>query len=761
MIKLEHVTKKYEDKTALCGINLILPDTGFVVIKGKNGAGKSTLLNLLGAIDTQTEGSIEVNGTFLEKLNQRGLSKYREQNISFIFQNGNLFPNMTVQENIELVAQKKRIDAVAKLLNIEHIMNKKAKDISGGESARTEIARALIKETKIILADEPTAALDAEMREEIFKILKHLSKTRLVVMITHDVNHYERYADIVLTLENGHLITLDKKTAFESKNEIDPFKNHFHPISFAFKNLFSNHKKIKVSCLSLILILFFVLTTLTLSRLDFSKMHRDTLIAEKFDIIDFKSYTKDGEYIVYGGEFLKKDIDYIKSKLPSDMLLKTKWTYATDNSIPSIFLAPNTRDDSYYYPSFVEPFFENVGSLKQVDYGSLPRTKNEAAISTYLADLIIEKGAYDREEKQIYKPESYEQLLSDKKQLYLGNIPIIITGIYSFDEPYDEFKNNRAKWISYVERYAYDIYITSELEASLPKKLSSEYSVTLNETIPISSKLEIFEGEMPTATGEILNTLNDDEIIISKEILYDLGYDLIDYIDREVTLTLNKNDERIFEKNFKIRGVSTDDHSYIREETIEPFLSTYEKKYTKVFIENLNTKQIKSITKNFLIDKGFYRLYTPFSGEYLNLASTIKTISVVFKGISIIFIIVGLLLLYNYIKNSIASHKRDIAILKCFGITDRTIFYTFVLESITISISSYCMAIILFLIARVFVNYSMTKMIGFDINIIPIDLIVIIVLFMAMILIPLLIAFTGMSKIKKTTPMQIFQKESL
>lgn len=164
----------------------------FVVILGPSGAGKSTLLNIIGGMDSATSGSINVFGKEIVGLNDKELTKYRREDIGFVFQFYNLIPNLTVLENVELagqiVKQSKSAEDILKQVGLEHRMNNFPSQISGGEQQRVAIARAIAKNPQLLLCDEPTGALDYKTGKNILNILKEYCKNekRTVIIITHN-----------------------------------------------------------------------------------------------------------------------------------------------------------------------------------------------------------------------------------------------------------------------------------------------------------------------------------------------------------------------------------------------------------------------------------------------------------------------------------------------------------------------------------------------------------------------------------------------
>ena len=173
-------------------ISFEIDEGDFVVILGPSGAGKSTLLNIIGGMDSATSGSINVFGKEIVGLNDKELTKYRREDIGFVFQFYNLIPNLTVLENVELagqiVKQSKPAEDILKQVGLEHRMNNFHSQISGGEQQRVAIARAIAKNPQLLLCDEPTGALDYKTGKNILNILKEYCKNekRTVIIITHN-----------------------------------------------------------------------------------------------------------------------------------------------------------------------------------------------------------------------------------------------------------------------------------------------------------------------------------------------------------------------------------------------------------------------------------------------------------------------------------------------------------------------------------------------------------------------------------------------
>lgn len=229
-IIVKDVSKVYgEDSNKVIANNTISFDINegeFVVILGPSGAGKSTLLNIIGGMDNASEGSINVFGKEIVGLNEDELTKYRREDIGFVFQFYNLIPNLTVLENVELaeqiVKQPKDAIEILKLVGLENRLNNFPSQISGGEQQRVAIARAIAKNPKLLLCDEPTGALDYKTGKNILNILKKYSvdEKKTVIIITHNSSIAEA-ADKVIEIYDARVKRVTQNTNPKSIDEIE------------------------------------------------------------------------------------------------------------------------------------------------------------------------------------------------------------------------------------------------------------------------------------------------------------------------------------------------------------------------------------------------------------------------------------------------------------------------------------------------------------------------------------------------------------
>lgn len=230
MVELQNVSRVYvsgeHELLALDHVDLKLDEGKFIVILGPSGAGKSTLLNLLGGLDTPTEGKIIVQGKDISKLSGDELADYRASTVGFIFQFYNLIPTLTVHENVKLVGEivPDMLSATQMLEEVglsDHLKNFPS-ELSGGEQQRVSIARALAKNPKILLCDEPTGALDSETGVLVLKLLLKMAREykKTIVIVTHNQN-IAKMADVVIHVKNGKIRSYEEQTAPASADEIE------------------------------------------------------------------------------------------------------------------------------------------------------------------------------------------------------------------------------------------------------------------------------------------------------------------------------------------------------------------------------------------------------------------------------------------------------------------------------------------------------------------------------------------------------------
>lgn len=258
MLQIQKITKEYITgdlhQIALDGISLNLRDNEFVAILGPSGSGKTTLLNIIGGLDRYDSGDLIINGISTKKYKDRDWDSYRNHTIGFVFQSYNLIPHQTVLANVELALtisgiskserRKRAIDALKQVGLGEHL-HKRPNQMSGGQMQRVAIARALVNDPDILLADEPTGALDSDTSVQVMELLKEVAKDRLVVMVTHNPELAQKYANRIVKVRDGKIIDdtntfkidTDKQPPIQHKNMGKASMSWLTSLSLSFNNL--------------------------------------------------------------------------------------------------------------------------------------------------------------------------------------------------------------------------------------------------------------------------------------------------------------------------------------------------------------------------------------------------------------------------------------------------------------------------------------------------------------------------------------------
>jgi ABC-type lipoprotein export system ATPase subunit/ABC-type lipoprotein release transport system permease subunit len=425
LLKLENVKKEYKvnksyKETIFENLNLEFEYGEFVCILGESGSGKSTLLNMIGALDTNYEGNIYFNNKNLKDIN---IDSYRKDNISFIFQNFNLISNLTVLENVLLklnmtkMSKKEKISIAKKYikkLGIENVMNKKPKYLSGGQKQRVAIARALVTNPDIIIADEPTGALDFINSTKILEILKEISEEgKLVIVVTHSKKVLE-YSNRVIEIKNRQVVKDEKDKKINISKDSNKSKSKkisfLTSIKFGFNNIIKNFKRNLLIAVASSIGIVGVILCLYIG--DGVKKFIDNEINKKINpcMLDIK---KKGTNELYEVDYYKKDEI---SKLKKIKNVKNIY----EGVIYTNSAALKYNDKKYDLVSFST---YNKIKKENILYGD----ENGIIISKYLADKLSKEKNY----KDILNKEIDIFILDNStNEPFLINEKIKISGIY-------------------------------------------------------------------------------------------------------------------------------------------------------------------------------------------------------------------------------------------------------------------------------------------------------------------------------------------
>lgn len=454
MIEVKNVRKVYKSKNereqiALDDVSFLFPNKGFVSIIGSSGSGKSTLLNMIGLLDTPTEGSIYFNNEDISKFDEKKKTSYRNSEIGFIFQEFNLFNELSVYDNVSLALDlknkedKEKVMEVLKLVKLDKMASKKINELSGGEKQRVGVARAIVKKPSVVLADEPTGNLDSNNSKIVFDILKEISKECLVVVVTHDKDNAKNYADLLILLEDGkiknEIKNIDTEISFEKFKKIKSRISFKKSIKFAWGML--NKKKGRLIFTILIISVATLLLGLSLNtiKFDINSIHADVMFNNNEKVI---TITKKSDLTMASlGSKLFLD-DYHKLvKIINEDIIKYSQIYAGSDINFLVF--------GGFYEDFNEKYYNNAyyktidgvdktlsiltlneDELTNLDIiGNIPKNEYEVLIPEILADYLVVHGFDKRLDKGLIEEihvKTKEELLNNYLYInYVDKVKIV------------------------------------------------------------------------------------------------------------------------------------------------------------------------------------------------------------------------------------------------------------------------------------------------------------------------------------------------
>lgn len=369
MLELINIKKSYFvgkiEIPALRGINLAFKENEFVAILGPSGCGKTTLLNIIGGLDRYTSGDLLIDGKSTKRFKEYEWDAYRNATIGFVFQNYNLINHLSVLDNVEMalrlsgVSPKERRERAIEVLNevgLGDQLKKKPNQLSGGQMQRVAIARALVNNPKILLADEPTGALDSKTSKQIMELIKRISKDRLVIMVTHNQEIAETYSDRIIRLLDGQVIEDTIPTVLtpnQPKTEVKLINrktsmSYFTALKTSFQNLLMKKWRTIITSLAGSIGIIGIALVLSLSsgmKKYVDKMQSDTLAGFPLMI----------DSVVYNYESYQLDLDRFK-EFPD-----TKEIYPYDRQTSPIF----------HYNNINDTFLEYLAGLNKDWYNSI------------------------------------------------------------------------------------------------------------------------------------------------------------------------------------------------------------------------------------------------------------------------------------------------------------------------------------------------------------------------------------------------------
>lgn len=669
MLKLENVSKIYYTNgivaTGISKVNLELNIGEFVVITGESGSGKSTLLNVISGIDSYEEGEMYINGKETSHYTEKDFEEYRKKYIANIFQSFNLINSYTVYQNVELVLllngykrkqiKKKVLDIIDKV-GLTKFKNTKVSKLSGGQKQRVAIARAIVKDTPIIVADEPTGNLDTKSAYEIIELLKNVAKDKLVVIVTHNIEQVEKYATRIIKMHDGRMIqnTEIKNINEDSKITQASGKNITIPNQYrlGIRNTFNIFSKF-----ILLFIVFTFMSVAFLSEYSAFKLVEHSTEENSGYSANLRDISKERILINKQNREPFTEDDYNKIKQLSNI----DYIVEDDISLDTEFILRNDTLNTYGYIKDINNFKENI------DIGRMPENDDEIILKANKDDYTITQMLDETLNSEFSLQKSYRE--GDT----IRTVKIVGIQYNENNTIYDRtfYVSNEVKKV--VRSYVHNQY--SDMKTLLNDKYV-QYNIETSENVEPGTAIVNDDLKYQFKNNKIINQ----NINISVSNIY---YE--DNIDLTITKTFTKSNLK------KLTGYT--DYSYYQNAIIinpDDYNSLYDKPsyQSSVYVKDASIiDQTMSELENLGLKP---KKATDFKVEYENESQIVK----IFKVVVTIFVIIVVFFI-SYLIISIILKSRNIyyTTLRMLGATSKSTRKILNIELFINSTLSYLMVL--------------------------------------------------------------------
>ena len=606
MLELKNIKKDYITSdtkvTALKGINIDFRENEFVSILGPSGCGKTTLLNIIGGLDDYTKGDLIINGRSTKEYKDSDWDTYRNHNIGFVFQSYNLIPHQTVLSNVELALtlsgvspqeRRKRAIKVLEEVGLKDQINKKPNQLSGGQMQRVAIARALVNDPDILLADEPTGALDSKTSIQIMEILKKISKNKLIIMVTHNPELAEKYSSRIIKLLDGNIIS-DSNPYKHKEQEEQKFVTKgkksmslLTALSLSLNNLMTKKGRTFLTAFAGSIGIIGIALILSLSsgvQNYIDSIEEDTLSTYPISIYE-QTVDMSSLMISMMGMNEKKDHDFDKiySNNIMNNIIETMSNQIQKNDLHE-FKNYLEKSNITNYTNDIKYGYNITLNIYNSDYsnGIIKSYPNEIFDNIGISEMMG-KNTMGVDSSTTTQTEVFEQLIDNEK--LLKDQYTLLSGTYP--KEYNEVvlivdENNE---ISDYTLYSLGVLDTKPLKETLQKILSGQESeftsvdtnYNYNELLDIKFKL-VLSTDYYQKNGNIYIDKSTDEDHVKN--LIDNGVEL------KITGIIKPNEERISSSNYGRVGYTKKLLDYAINKTLE----------TDIAKEQLANKDINILT---------------------------------------------------------------------------------------------------------------------------------------------------------------------
>lgn len=688
MLELRNINKCYitknEKVNALKNVNFTFPDKGLFVLMGPSGCGKSSLLNILTGLDSKYEGRVLYNNENIKDI----YNNYRNE-ISYMTQSFNLFDNLTVFENVNLSLEllgksdKTKVETILKDFEIFDLANKKCNTLSGGEKARVSIARAVIKNPKIIFCDEPTGNLDDKTSKLVWTLLKKISETVLVIIASHDEKNSYEFGNVIKIID-GQINEEIINNVVSNKNSFIKYKTSSNlSLNLLFK-IFNNKKMLYILSILVMSISFIMFGLFNkLSSVNIKKAEINTIINSDINEITLYKKGNINDYTIY---FSQNDL-----KTTHKLLQNSDSYYASSllsNNNIFTFEFENTIDITDYYKLYNSSANENnvfiderLCSFKIL--GRKPIYENEIMISNFLADYIIRFGAFDEDGNQI-SFNNYNDIL--ESTLKVSNEKVVISGIYIVNENIKEKGFISLGDKDLLLKYLYTYYVNENYFKI--SKFSENF---------VSPGLFDFKVDE-----------KDAQVYLSDEVLENEIY--IDSDKNKVNLNIIDKNKLFngFNNSYELNVVKTNGLILVNSNLLKDYILPHQL-IKEIIVKNFNKNNITELL-NYEKNGIYYKSQLTESLE--NYVISFENTVDAFKKLSITFIFFTMIVLICYVHFYYKENEEKIYSLKIAGANNKFIYKIFAINS-SVILSVSLLIYVVFILIFVFI---MNNIISLNIN---------------------------------------------
>lgn len=688
MLELRNINKCYitknEKVNALKNVNFTFPDKGLFVLMGPSGCGKSSLLNILTGLDSKYEGRVLYNNENINDI----YDNYRNE-ISYMTQSFNLFDNLTVFENVNLSLEllgksdKTKVETILKDFEIYDLANKKCSTLSGGEKARVSIARAVIKNPKIIFCDEPTGNLDDKTSKLVWTLLKKISETVLVIIASHDEKNSYEFGNVIKIID-GQINEEIINNVVSSKNSFIKYKTSSNlSLKLLFK-VFNNKKMLYILSILVMSISFIMFGLFNkLSSVNIKKAEINTIINSDINEITLYKKGNINDYTIY---FSQNDL-----KTTHKLLQNSDSYYASSllsNNNIFTFEFENTIDITDYYKLYNSSANENNVFIDErlcpfEFLGRKPIYENEIMISNFLADYIIRFGAFDEDGNQI-SFNNYNDIL--ESTLKVSNEKVVISGIYIVNENIKEKGFISLGDKDLLLKYLYTYYVNENYFKI--SKFSDNY---------------VMPGLFDFKVDE-----KDAQVYLSDEVLENEIY--IDSDKNKVNLNIIDKNKLFngFNNSYELNVVKSNGLILVNSNLLKDYILPHQL-IKEIIVKNFNKNNITELL-NYEKNGIYYKSQLTESLE--NYVISFENTVDVFKKLSITFIFFTMIVLICYVHFYYKENEEKIYSLKIAGANNKFIYKIFAINS-SVILSVSLLIYVVFILIFVFI---MNNIISLNIN---------------------------------------------